>query len=70
MSSDWFSDRSRVEKAILGAIKSGYFAHSNKNPLGFQEHVMINSMAKRVYSQLKALRKEWMKEQEIPTPFV
>lgn len=48
---DWLSDRSAVEKAIVAAIRCAIGAH------GPVTRENASSAAKRVYGELKALRR-------------
>jgi len=49
---DWLDDRSKVEKAICGAIQSAIHSHG---PITSTNKA---SAAKRVYGTLKQLRRE------------
>lgn len=52
---DWF-DRPTVEKAIAGAIKSCIIAHGPVTP------EFIGSAAKRVFGQLRGIKREWWRD--------
>ena len=49
--SEWFDNRSLVEKEIIGALKSAINDH------GLITSKNISSASKRIYCHLKALRK-------------
>jgi hypothetical protein len=50
---DWLDDRSKVEVRILSAVRSAWHDHKDD-----PNHVISASIAKRVYGELKALRRE------------
>lgn len=61
---DWLDDRSLVERVICGAIRSALHDH----PPGENPAVTAASAAKRVYGQLKTLRREHNKRKENECP--
>lgn len=50
---DWLDDRSKVERRICSAVRSGLNDHGKDSPT-----VLAAAIAKRVYGELKALRRE------------
>lgn len=54
---DWFADRSRIEKLIVAALRNSNHSHPGAvNP----QH--LSSIAKRIYSILKSERRKYLRD--------
>jgi hypothetical protein len=62
MMGDWLDDRGGVERRVLAAIRSAWHDHKDDG-----DAVISASMAKRVYGELKALRREHKEKNPLET---